>query len=142
MAVSTAGVTSEGTSQGCHGSRLKSWSQALSAWQFTMGFRGILWAPFTLTLTVEFHAPWLQMVQHACCICNICMHNADLRNHQRVARALAFAVAAECEWRFELHYRSRPWPFHQSLACWGRQARRRLADLNPRFFGHVVPSHR
>eukprot|EP00955_Chlamydomonas_euryale_P028668 302373-Chlamydomonas_euryale.AAC.1 len=101
MAVLTAGVTSEGTSQGCRVFRLKSWTQALSAWQFIMGFRGILWAPFTLTLTVGSHAPWLQRVQHACCICNMCMHDADLRNRQRAARALAFAVAAKCERRFE-----------------------------------------
>eukprot|EP00955_Chlamydomonas_euryale_P001483 16935-Chlamydomonas_euryale.AAC.1 len=46
MAVLTAGATSEGTSQGCRGSRQKSWSQALSAWQFSMGFKGILWDPF------------------------------------------------------------------------------------------------
>eukprot|EP00955_Chlamydomonas_euryale_P032340 339764-Chlamydomonas_euryale.AAC.1 len=41
------------------------------------------------------------MVQHACCICNMRVHDADLRNHQGAARGLAFAVAAECERRFK-----------------------------------------
>eukprot|EP00955_Chlamydomonas_euryale_P056973 356621-Chlamydomonas_euryale.AAC.7 len=32
------------------------------------------------------------MVQHACCICNLYAYDADLRNRQRAARALAFAA--------------------------------------------------
>eukprot|EP00955_Chlamydomonas_euryale_P088984 364426-Chlamydomonas_euryale.AAC.50 len=32
--------------QGCHGSRLKSWSRAFSARQLSMGFGGSLWGPF------------------------------------------------------------------------------------------------
>eukprot|EP00955_Chlamydomonas_euryale_P097391 365072-Chlamydomonas_euryale.AAC.9 len=31
----------------------------------------------------------------------MCVHDADLRHHQRAARALALAVAAKCERRFE-----------------------------------------
>eukprot|EP00955_Chlamydomonas_euryale_P028426 299447-Chlamydomonas_euryale.AAC.3 len=97
--VLTAGATSGGTSQGCRDSSLKSWSQALSAWQFIVGFRGILWGPFHSNSDC-----WVPcaMVANAA-TCNVCEseswtrtseHDADLRNHYRAGRALAFAVAA------------------------------------------------
>eukprot|EP00955_Chlamydomonas_euryale_P112043 366107-Chlamydomonas_euryale.AAC.3 len=39
-------ATYESTFKGCRGCRLNSWSQALSAWQISMGFRGILGGAF------------------------------------------------------------------------------------------------
>eukprot|EP00955_Chlamydomonas_euryale_P110803 366023-Chlamydomonas_euryale.AAC.6 len=57
--------------------------------------------PLTLTLTVRSHEPWLQTVQRATLLHGMCVHDADLRHHQRAARALAFAVTAERERRFK-----------------------------------------
>eukprot|EP00955_Chlamydomonas_euryale_P082425 363722-Chlamydomonas_euryale.AAC.4 len=94
-----------------------------------MGFRGSLWGRFHSDS--DCGVPCAMVANGA--TRNMCVHDADMRNHHRAARALAFAVAAECERRFE----------RTTGPDLGLSARRRLADLNPRFFGHIVmPSHR
>eukprot|EP00955_Chlamydomonas_euryale_P052616 355219-Chlamydomonas_euryale.AAC.3 len=76
------------------------------------------------------------MVQHATLLHGMCVHDADLRHHQGAACALAFAVKPivnDCERRFDC----------TTSPDLGLSARSRPADLNPRFFGHVVvPLHR
>eukprot|EP00955_Chlamydomonas_euryale_P052796 355279-Chlamydomonas_euryale.AAC.7 len=97
MAVLSADATSQDTFQGRHGSRLQSWSQALSAWQLCVGFRKSLWGPFKPD--ADCGVPCAMDAKGA--TCNMCVHDADLRHHQRAACALAFAVAAKRERRFE-----------------------------------------